>query len=394
MARGDIAVFRIESITATGLGLARAKDGCVFAEFTAPGELVRLRIAEEQKSWSKAELLEVLEPSPQRIEPPCPLYRVCGGCNFQHLSYEAQITAKESILRESFARTGALAVPEIRTFASRPWEYRNRVQFHCLPENRKTPGFREKNSKNIVPLADCPVADPGIRSALKDPEKKRLLPPLEKDRFTVYSKGDLFLSEGGVSNGMLAIGKNDSQKELAIDAGVFFQSNFEMLELLLEDLKSLAQKCDSSLPLGDIYCGVGTFSSFLGGYFSQAELVEENKTALALSRKNVSVKDSLFYGLNVDNWTKRRKQLEKPWGLLVVDPPRTGLSVSLRRFLAKVRPETIAYVSCDPATLARDSRDLTAAGFRLEELSLYDFYPQTAHIESLAVFQKKNHNEE
>jgi 23S rRNA (uracil1939-C5)-methyltransferase len=393
MARGDIAVFRIESIAARGCGLARTTDGCVFAEFTAPGELVRLRITEEQKGWAQAELLEVLEPSPQRVEPICPLYRICGGCNFQHLSYEAQLEAKEGILKETFARSGVSALPEIRTSASSPWEYRNRVQFHCLPDNRKVPGFREKNGKNIVPLTDCPVADPGIRSSLKDPEKKRLLPPPEKDRFSVYSKGKLFLSEGGDSSGRLIIGKNDSQKELLIDAGVFFQSNFEMLELLLEDLKALAQKCDSSLPLGDIYCGVGTFSSFLRCDFSQAELVEENKAALALARKNVRIKDSRFYGLSADNWTKRRKSFEKPWGLVIVDPPRTGLSAALRQFLAKAGPETIAYVSCDPATLARDSRDFIAAGFRLEELGLYDFYPQTAHIESLAIFQKKTHKE-
>jgi 23S rRNA (uracil1939-C5)-methyltransferase len=392
MAKGDIATFRIENIAATGSGLARAEGRCIFAEFTAPGELVNLRITEEQKSWAKAELLELLEPSPQRIEPLCPLYRVCGGCNFQHLGYEAQIVAKESILRESFARIGALSLaelPEIRVLASiMPWEYRNRVQFHCLPDNRKIPGFREKNGKNIIPLADCPVADPGIRAALKDPQKSRLVPPPEKDRFTVYSKGDLFLSEGGNSRGKIFIGENESQ-ELSIDAGVFFQSNFQMLELLLEDLKALAAKCDSDLPLGDIYCGVGTFSSFLGDRFGQAELVEENKAALDLARKNVRIKDSRFYCLNADNWIKRRKTFDRPWGLLIVDPPRTGLSGPLRRFLATAKAETLAYVSCDPVTLARDSKDITGSGFELKELTLYDFYPQTAHIESLAVFHKK-----
>ncbi|MDR0313006.1 MAG: class I SAM-dependent RNA methyltransferase [Treponema sp.] len=391
MAKGDIAAYRIETITATGAGLTRQDGRCIFAEFTAPGELVKLRITEEQKGWAKAEVLELLEPSPQRIEPLCPLYRVCGGCNFQHLDYKAQLEAKESILKEAFGRTGSLAVPKIRIVASiNPWEYRNRVQFHCLPENRKIPGFREKNGKKIIPLSDCPVADPGIRAALQE-EKARLVPPPEKDRFTVYSKGDLFLSEGGNSRGSVYIGKNEAQ-ELCLDAGVFFQSNFQMLELLLEDLKILAAKCDSDLPLGDIYCGVGTFSSFLGDRFRQAELVEENMAALDLARKNVRIKDSRFYGLKAEAWTKSRKPL-KPWGLLLVDPPRTGLSGPLLRFLATVKVETLAYVSCDPVTLARDSKVLAGSGLVLKELTLYDFYPQTAHIESLAVFQKENVNE-
>jgi 23S rRNA (uracil1939-C5)-methyltransferase len=406
MAIGDISSFRIEGIAATGSGLARATGMaepimgmarsmgcCVFAEFTAPGELVKLRITEEHKGWAKAEILEILEPSPQRVEPLCPLYRVCGGCNFQHLSYEAQLKAKESILREAFCRTGAfspLELPKIRVFPSSPWEYRNRVQFHCLPENRIIPGFMEKNGKKVIPLADCPAADPGIRSALKDPEKKRLTPPPEKDRFTVYSKGDLFLSEGGNSSGRVIIGKNEGQKELCIDAGVFFQSNFQMLELLLEDLMDLAAKCDSHLPLADVYCGVGTFSAFLGDGFAQLELVEENQAAIALARKNVRPKESRFYGLRAETWIKRGNTAGKPWGLVIVDPPRTGLSAPLRQFLGGSSAETIAYVSCDPVTLARDSKDLAAANFVLKELNLYDFYPQTAHVESLAVFQKRN----
>jgi len=177
---------------------------------------------------------------------------------------------------------------------------------------------------------------------------------------------------------------------------VFFQSNVQMLEILLADLKTLAKTCDPGLPIADIYCGVGTFTAFLGDDFLQAELIEENKTALNLARENVSYtknegKERRFYGQKADDWIKRRKPFNKPWSLVIVDPPRTGLSVNIREFLAVSKVEILAYVSCDPATLARDSKDLIKAGFVLKELHLYDFYPQTAHIESLAVFIGNQH---
>ena len=392
MASGDIGVFRIEEMTATGCGMARAGDRRVFAEYTAPGDLARLRVLSEQKNYSIAELTEVVEPSPQRTDPLCPYYRKCGGCNFQHLNYDAQLLSKENILRESFKRIGKTTVPEIRVFPSRPWEYRNRVQFHCLPENRKKPGFMVKNGNEIIPIDDCPVADPGIRAALKG-ARHLFYPPPQKDRYNVYLKDGIFLSEGTKSRGKITI----NNRELTIDAGVFFQSNSGMLELLVNDLVNIAKDCDHSLPLGDIYCGVGTFSSFLGEFFNGAGLVEENRAAIALAKENLlnsatsasMEKEYRFYGQSADDWIRQSKPFRKNWGLLVVDPPRTGLTAAMREGLAGSGVRIIAYVSCDPATVARDCGDLAAAGYVLKELNLYDFYPQTAHIESLAVFQKE-----
>jgi 23S rRNA (uracil1939-C5)-methyltransferase len=145
--------------------------------------------------------------------------------------------------------------------------------------------------------------------------------------------------------------------------------------------------------MGDIYCGVGTFASFLGEGFPSLDLLEENKEALALARENVrglpcsGKGESRFYALKDDAWVKSRTRKEN-WGFMVIDPPRQGLSALMRRYLAEKGPPLLAYVSCDPATLARDSRELVQGGYILKELSLYDFYPQTAHIESLSVFSR------
>jgi 23S rRNA (uracil1939-C5)-methyltransferase len=227
------------------------------------------------------------------------------------------------------------------------------------------------------------VAVPELRLALRD---RAITAPLEKDRFTVYARGGTLLSEGGRRRGKVKI----LDRELTLDAGVFFQSNGTVLERLIRDIGGIAAQAEGHLPMADIYCGVGTFGAFLGEGFSGIDLIEENKTALALARENVPGKGAAYYAQTGDLWVKTRKTLEKPpYGFIVVDPPREGLSAGIRDWLSREAPPFLAYVSCDPATLARDSRVLTEGGpYNLAELILYDFYPQTAHIETLAVFKK------
>ncbi|AEF80818.1 class I SAM-dependent RNA methyltransferase [Leadbettera azotonutricia] len=386
MARGEAITARVEAIAAGGAGFARHEGRSVFAELTAPGDLARLRISEEKRGWIKAELEEIIEPSPLRVNAPCPLYARCGGCSLQHLAYDAQIKAKETILKDSLARIGGIEAPKIRVEPSAPFGYRNRVQFHCFPEDRRKLGFMQRKGIEILPLKECPVADMGINNALKE---GRIVPPPQKDRFTVYSRGGTFLSEGGQSRGKVSL----LGKEILMDAQVFFQSNAAMLETLLEDLQAIAEKADHELPMGDMYCGVGTFANFLGGPFPSLDLLEENKAALALARENARGQECRFYAISDDAWVKSRLHKEN-WGFMVIDPPRQGLSALMRSYLAEKGPPLLAYVSCDPATLARDSKELARGGYALKELSLYDFYPQTAHIESLSVFSRNGGSDE
>jgi 23S rRNA (uracil1939-C5)-methyltransferase len=181
---------------------------------------------------------------------------------------------------------------------------------------------------------------------------------------------------------------------------VFFQSNGKVLEALIGDIQGIAAQIDGNLPAADIYCGVGTFGAFLADRFSRIDLVEENKAALALARENVRGKGAAYYAQSGDLWVKNRasqgsggKPGRPPYGFIVADPPREGLSAGIRDWLVREGPPLLAYVSCDPATLARDSRDLAErGGYGLTELILYDFYPQTAHIETLAVFKKEGFN--
>jgi 23S rRNA (uracil1939-C5)-methyltransferase len=380
MAIGEIFSARVERIVAGGKGFARKDGRPVFIGHSSPGDKLRVRIVRESRDWAEAETLEILEASPLRAEPACPCYGICGGCSLQHLAYNSQIEAKKSILKESFARIGAMpAAPEPAAFPSPPWEYRNRMRFHRLP-NARGAGLMARKAGEIVPLSDCPVADRGIRELLNS---GLVSPPPGKDCFTLYSRETLLLREGGQSRGRVKL----RGEGILLDAALFFQSNASMLERLIGDLLALAGEADRSRPLADIYCGVGTFAFFLKGYFPRIDLVEENRAALALARENIGEQGNAYFAVKDEQWARGRGR--GSYGLIVADPPRQGLSPAMRAWLAGADSPVLAYVSCDSATLARDSRELLAGGWSLEELRLYDFYPQTAHIESLAVFRKE-----
>ncbi|MCL2128248.1 MAG: class I SAM-dependent RNA methyltransferase [Treponema sp.] len=397
---GELLKVQIESIATGGAGFARTGGKNIFIEGCLPGEVAVCRVTEEHSSWLRAELLEIDTASPDRVSPACSYYGACGGCNLQHLGYNAQLAAKAGILRESFARIGGITLPEFPVIPSEPWEYRNRMQFHAVKNfSKKGPaarlGMKARKKDEVIPVCDCPIADPGIRKFLKANSGGEQIPlcPPEKDRFNVYSRGPLFLSEGGIRRGKIQL----LDKELAMDADVFFQSNGAMLEKLISSLKNTVGGGDqikaragppmADLPMADLYCGVGTFASFLGEFFHHVDLVEENRAALALARENLAhLGSTAYFARRSEDWAKN--SLSRSYGFIIVDPPRQGLDLALVSRLAKDGPPLLAYVSCNPAALARDSKALVLGKYRLEEISMFDFYPQTAHIESLALFSR------
>jgi 23S rRNA (uracil1939-C5)-methyltransferase len=250
------------------------------------------------------------------------------------------------------------------------------------------PGFKARRSGAVIPVPDCPVADPGIRAALRE---GAVQPGPSSDRFTLYARNAVLLSDGIVRGATARRGAVPLRgREFRLDAGVFFQSNAGMLETLIGDLVGIARDAardnGASLPMADLYCGVGVFAAFLGALFPRADLVEENSAAIALARENTRGLATSLFAQTVDRWIA--SHAPDGYGFMVADPPRQGLSPALRRALARKGPPVLAYVSCDAATLARDSGELIAGGYRLERLTGYDFYPQTAHIESLAIFRR------
>jgi len=389
MAEGDIIKIRLESIAPGGDALGRLDGKPLFVEGGAPDETVLCRCIEEHKTWARAQLLEIAEPSPVRVKSVCPFFGKCGGCSLQHIEYNTQLAVKASILKDSFLRIGGFEtnVPQLEIVPSAPFEYRNRMQFHCLREKVKNDsrsfGLKGRGSGEIIAVTDCPVAENGIRKLLR--EGRDLPLPPEKDRFTVFSCNGLFLSENGVETGKIRL----LDRDVLINAGVFFQSNVSMLEKLVLNLIEIAKTADTTLPAADFYCGVGTFALFMREQFKKVILMEENKKAISIARENLMEKNAEFYTLRDTAWEKAIPRNKLKFGFAVADPPRAGLAHSFALSLARDGPPLLAYVSCDAASLARDSKILVNGGYKLKSLKFFDFYPQTAHIESLAVFERR-----
>ncbi|MCL1954932.1 MAG: methyltransferase [Brevinematales bacterium] len=388
MAADDVIKIRLESIAPGGDALGRSDGKPLFVEGGAPDETVLCRTIEEHKTWARAELLEIVEPSPVRVKSFCQFYGKCGGCNLQHIEYNAQLAAKAAILKDSFLRIGGFEInelPQLEIVPSAPLEYRNRMQFHCLREKAKNDsrmfGLMGRGSGEIIAVTDCPVAENGIRKLLQE-EKNLPLPP-EKDRFTVFSCNGIFLSENGIEKGKIRL----LDRDVILDAGIFFQSNISMLEKLVLNLIEIAQTADTTLPAADFYCGVGTFALFIQENFPKVILMEENKKAVSIARENLKGKNAEFFALRDNVWEKTIQRNKFKFGFAVADPPRAGLAYNFALSLAQYGSPILAYVSCDSASLARDSKILVNGGYKLIKLKLFDFYPQTAHIESLAVFE-------
>jgi 23S rRNA (uracil1939-C5)-methyltransferase len=394
-ATDDFFTVRVGRLAAGGAGVARISGGlAVFVNYTAPGDLARIRIKTLHKNWAEAELIAIEEPSPCRVAPPCPLYGRCGGCSLQHISYETQLAEKKTVLKDAFAHIGGFgALPEITTVPSPPYAYRNRVRLRRDPASGK-PAFKGRWSGELVPVDDCPVACEGIRRFLQDDPHDTP----DAASFTLYARGDVFLCDVPDPRYRRRGSVPILGRELALDAGAFFQSNAVMLERLIPALPAAAEKAGPHLPAADFYCGVGTFAAFLRDRFQRVDLFEADRAALTLARINVSDparnqadNDGGRFFAGTDSLWARDFLRGKAgaYGFAALDPPRAGLSRPFRDCLAAKGPPVLAYVSCDPASLARDCRTLCGGGYRIESLAFYDFYPQTPHIESLTILTRE-----
>ncbi|HUX39455.1 MAG TPA: class I SAM-dependent RNA methyltransferase [Rectinemataceae bacterium] len=369
----------IEKLVAGGEGIAFHEGRAVFVPFVLPGERVEARIVEERRDYARAELLAVLAPSADRVDPECPLFGLCGGCGLQHAGYSAQLAAKQAFVREIFRRGAGFDPGLPRIVASKPYGYRNRVQFHLDGQGRV--GYMKRDSEELVAVASCPIADPAIETWLAEhggPLREELRPFIgNATRFIVYGAEGASYLEGRhrrVSVGVLG-------ERIFFDIEAFFQSNLGILGELVEAALAGIEGGTAA----DLYAGVGLFGHFLAKGGARVVMVEQDARSLAEARKNVVGPVHQWHAQSVDEWC-RGPGARARFDSLVVDPPRSGLSPALRSWILRSRPPQVSYVSCDPVTLARDAKELVAGGYRLDSLVLFDFYPQTGHVESLARF--------
>jgi 23S rRNA (uracil1939-C5)-methyltransferase len=388
--------LRIEKLVYGGEGLSRVDGEVVFTPFVLPGETVEAERTGSRKKAQRARLVNVAEPSPARVSPLCPYFGHCGGCQYQHAGYEAQLELKRGILAETLRRVGKIEFDEARieTVAGEPFGYRNRVQFHF---ERGRMGYRELNSHKLVPIEKCPISSPKINEAIvrlnkmvRDRRWPNFVSSLEIFTDERHVQWNVLESDKPVAKhffewladevpgtvlGALEYAVNED--EFTVSGQAFFQVNRflapRLAELAIGDAKGEAA--------WDLYAGVGLFSLPLSRRFARVTAVEAGRAASA------DLKTNAHRGrLKIDVQQRQTEaflaEAKTAPDFVLADPPRSGLDKAAVARLLELRPKTIAMVACDPATLARDLAAF-GAGYRIERVQMVDLFPQTFHIETI-----------
>jgi len=408
--------IQLERYTYGGETLGRLSDGrAVFVPFGLPGERVRVRLTEERKNFARGEIIEIFETSKDRIQPRCKHFGECGGCHYQNLPYEKQLEIKTEILRDQLTRIGKIENPPVQRMVAcpNPWNYRNHIQF-SLSEKGKL-GFvrasdRPSPSKDILEISECYLPEPSINDFWPrlefEPEtgieRVSLRTGQEDDLMLMLESGSLeppeLEIEAGISvthnyeENTVVMAGNDHTfisvlgRDFKVSAPSFFQVNTVMAETMVQYLLDHLPITQASRAL-DIYCGVGLFSAFLAPKCRRVIGIEASPSACADFVFNLDEFENveLYEGLAEDVIP----HLEGKPEVVLVDPPRAGLEKNVVDGILNLKPQVIAYVSCDPSTLARDARRLIEGGYKLKQVTPFDLFPQTYHIESISMFEAK-----
>lgn len=351
----------------------------VFVPGLLPGEEASIKIVESRKDFDRAEVLAITKKSPHRRQPPCPYSGICGGCNLQIADDDYQKELRLSILKDCFRRGLGRTlntekhisdvVDEAGILSGSPWNYRSRFQFHA-------DGLKKKADESIVAIDDCLIATESVNKIL---HAKKL--PLDSERTHVFE--DCIAYEDDNSEYEIDINGH----KLIFNVRGFFQSNIEMISktisMIVNEIEIRTDNRKGTML--DMYCGVGTFTRFLGPLFSKTVLVEHNSHAIGYAEKNIADIPHSSYAMSGAKWIHSPEAKNK-FDVVIIDPPRSGIEKEVVSWLCKNKAPLICSVSCDPVTHARDAAKLIQGGYTMEKLMLLDFYPQTSHIESFAVF--------
>ncbi len=400
----------LERMAHGGEAIGRHEGKVIFVPFGVPGEVVEVEIVEDRGSYARGRIVAVVSPSPERTDPPCPHFGECGGCHLQHMRYEAQLRWKAEIVRDQLRRIGKIEDPPVRpTIPSPdPFGYRNQVQFSVSADGRL--GFQAMRSHRVVPISRCWIAHPMLQALYEALDIEGL--SLRRltlrcgvrtgDRMVIFeTEGDevpVLETDLRVSLVLLTeeekaiplIGLDYLTEEVGgvrfrISAPSFFQTHTEMAEQIVRRVVEWADLHGTESVL-DAYCGVGLFAAHLAPRARRVVGIEAHPAAAADAQHNLAA----FPHVEIRTGTVEAMAptLEGPFEVVVVDPPRAGCSKEALDALLRLAPRRWIYVSCDPATLARDARHLLDAGYRLREVQPFDMFPQTYHIETVSLFEK------
>ncbi len=385
----------IEKLIYGGQGLARFQGVTIFVPISAVGDKLKVRIIDKEKNFFRAEIVEILEPSVNRRNAPCQYFGQCGGCQLQHLDYPAQLTAKAGFIQDSLKRIGHFDwQTPIEIKHSLEFNYRSRTQLKIeLATNLFQIGFYKEGSQDVCDIESCPILAPELNHALAELRKAEKEIALSEPP---YSKIDLIKGDKDISANQTIAGLSSKaicQRVLDIDyyfdPGCFFQVNQYLLTTLVEMIIG-TRKGKIAL---DFYAGVGFFALQLAKVYQKVIATEVNQKASHWATHNIQVNainNVELHSISTERWLTKFSRKFNGIDLIVLDPPRVGIIKKTLLGIAEMRPKEIIYVSCDPSTLARDLRVLADNGYKLASITGIDLFPQTYHIEAVAVLTRVN----
>lgn len=420
----DTLLLALDRMAHGGEALGRAADGrVVFVQGGLPGESVTVRLTESHERYGRGVITALPDsPSPDRVlQPPCPHFGAwpargevpatfCGGCHWQHIAYPAQLRFKTDVLRDQLARLGGIDNPAVENAVgmAEPWHYRNRVRLHVGPEG---PGFFAADGAAICRIVECPIAHPDAFELLAAVEGD-LPPGTEVDLRAGLGTGDQLVALWGVDElideleleteieASVVLVREDGSMEVAagqpylveslggrsfiIPAMAFFQVNTALAAVLVDRIRTLVPPGSGTLV--DVHSGVGTFAILLADLADEIYAIESDPIAVGAAVENAAGLDNVT--LVEADAAEGLAYLDRAPDVVILDPPRTGLDRATVELLTERPADTIIYVSCEPATLARDARQLVAGGWRHERSWPVDMFPQTYHIESVNLFRR------
>lgn len=374
-------------IVAGGAAKAHLEDGRVaFVHYAAPGELVEARIDRVHSGYVEAVTLRVLDPSDVRVEARCPLFGSCGGCQLQHLTYAAQLEAKRHIVCEQFRRIAHIDDAPVHPMlgAEQPWAYRNHVRF-STGRRQGDLGFVPRDGHGLLRVDNCPIADPWVNEVLPQLQGKGAR--LHQVQLRHNPRSGEFLVNPEMAGVPFETGQKEytevlAGREFVVSASAFFQVNNAQAEQMVR-LVGEALPARGTL-LVDAFAGVGTFAAIFAERFDRVIAIEESHSAVRDAERNLrDIPNAEIRAAKVEDTLPA---LELTPDVVLLDPPRAGCFPAVVEAIIRFQPPTLVYVSCNPATLARDARLLLDGGYRLDYVKPLDMFPQTAHIECVARF--------
>ena len=372
---GDKISLTIHDLAFGGEGVGRIDELVVFVPFVITGETVEVEITELKKNFARAKLLRILTPSPERVEPQCRYFGACGGCQYQHVDYAAQLKYKHKQIADLFERIGKISAEKILPVVPcpQPYGYRNRIMIRSQwngPAKKLEIGFVRTDNKFVEDVTECKIAEPALNEQISE---VRAHPP----------------HKGGIK---VVLRVQPEGWEVPKDS--FFQNNFFLLPKLVETVREMLAR-GGARHLIDLYCGVGFFGIEAASAVESFVGVEYDRLAVAAARQNAASRKinngEFVSGKSEDKLPELLQRFSPEKTSVILDPPRKGCWPSLLELLRAQRPAQVIYVSCHPATMARDLNVLCADGvFELDRVQPLDMFPQTQHAECVADLRRRN----